>query len=247
MDYDNTAIAANYDAARGYRPEVLRRWLDIIARNIPRRPTLIVDLGCGTGRYAYALAERFETRVIGIDPSATMLASARAKPRKDGVEFCRAAGEQLPLADGCADMIFLSMIVHHLTHRPHTAEECRRVLRHGGRICVRNSTRDLTYPAHRFFPSTLAMLNSELPARDEIVALFENTGLRLKAYQLVCHQLATNWLHLAERMAMRVDSFLVRLSDAEFAAGLDALRAYALTRDRDEPVVEKIDFFVFGG
>jgi len=247
MDYDNTAIAATYDDARGYRPEVLRQWLDIIAGNIPNRPTLIVDLGCGTGRYAYALAERFETRVIGIDPSATMLARARAKPCKGGVEFCRASGEQLPLADGCADMIFLSMIVHHLTHRPRTAEECRRVLRQGGRICVRNSTRDLTYPAHRFFPGTLTMLKSELPARDEIVALFENTGLRLRAYQLVSHQLTTNWLDLAKRTAMRVDSFLVRLSDAEFKAGLAALRAYAFTRDRDESVVAKIDFFVFGG
>jgi ubiquinone/menaquinone biosynthesis C-methylase UbiE len=246
MDYDNTAIAAIYDAARGYRPEVLRQWLDIIARNIPRPTTLIVDLGCGTGRYTYALAERFETRIIGIDPSAAMLGSARAKPSKDGVAFCRASGEQLPLEDGCADMVFLSMVVHHLKNRPRTAGECRRVLRQGGRICVRNSTRDMTYPAHRFFPSTLTML-SELPARDEIVALFENTGLRLKAYQLVSHQLATHWSDLAERTAMRVDSFLVRLSDAEFESGMAALRAYARTRDRDESVVEKIDFFVFGG
>jgi SAM-dependent methyltransferase len=68
MDYDNTALATTCDAARGYRPEVLRQWLDTIAGNIPHRPTLIVDLGCGTGRYAYALAERFKTRVIGIDP-----------------------------------------------------------------------------------------------------------------------------------------------------------------------------------
>jgi ubiquinone/menaquinone biosynthesis C-methylase UbiE len=86
MDYDNTAIAATYDAARGYRPEVPRQWLDIIAGNIPHRPTLIVDLVCGTGRYAYALAERFETRLIDIDPSPTMLASARANPCKDSVE-----------------------------------------------------------------------------------------------------------------------------------------------------------------
>jgi SAM-dependent methyltransferase len=151
-------------------------------------------------------------------------------------------GEQLPLLDGRADMILLSMSVHHLTYPPCTAEECRRALWQGGRICVRNSTRDLTYPAHRLFPSTLPMLKSESPAHDEIVALFENTGLRLKAYQPVSHQLATNWLDLAKRTAMRVDSLLVRLSDAEFEAGLAAL-----TCDRDGSLVEKIDFFVFGG
>ena len=246
MDYDNTAIAATYDAARGYQPDVLRQWLEVIAGNTPHRPRLIVDLGCGTGRYAYALAERFAARVIGIDPSAKMIASAHAKPGKDGVEFCRASGEQLPLADGCADMVFLSMILHHLKDRPRTAEECRRVLRKCGRICVRNSTRDLTYPAHRFFPSTLTTLKSELPSRDEIIVLFENAGLRLRTYQLVSHRLATSWLDLADRTAMRVDSFLVRLPDAEFEAGMAALRAYALTRDRDESVVENIDFFIFG-
>jgi ubiquinone/menaquinone biosynthesis C-methylase UbiE len=247
MNYDNTAIAATYDAARGYRPDVLRQWLDIIAGNTPHRPRLIVDLGCCTGRYAYALAERFAASVIGIDPSAKMIASAHAKPGKDGVEFCRASGEQLPLADGCADMVFLSMILHHLEDRPRAAEECRRVLRKGGRICVRNSTRDLIYPAHRFFPSTLTMLKSELPSRDEIIVLFETAGLRLKAYQLVSHRLATSWLDLADRTAMRVDSFLVRLPDAEFEAGMAALRAYALTRNRNESVLENIDFFVFGG
>jgi len=246
MDYDNTAIAATYDAARGYQPDVLRQWLEVIAGNIPHRPTLIVDLGCGTGRYAYALAERFAAMVIGIDPSAKMLASARAKPSKDGVEFCRASGEQLPLEDGCADMVFLSMILHHLKDRSRTAEECRRVLRKGGRICVRNSTRDLIYPAHRFFPRTLTMLKSELPSRDEIIVLFENVGLRLKTYQLVPHRLATNWPDLADRTAMRADSFLVRLPDAEFEAGMTALQAYALTRDRHESVSENIDFFVFG-
>jgi hypothetical protein len=45
---------------------------------------------------------------------------------------------------------------------------------------------------------------------------------------------------------MRVDSFLVRLPDAEFEAGMAALRAYALTRDRDESVMENVDFFMFG-
>ena len=49
MDYDNTAIAATYAAARGYRADVLQQWLDVIAGNIPHRPTSIVDLGCGTG------------------------------------------------------------------------------------------------------------------------------------------------------------------------------------------------------
>jgi hypothetical protein len=31
MGHDKATIGANYDAARGYRPDVLRQWLDLIA------------------------------------------------------------------------------------------------------------------------------------------------------------------------------------------------------------------------
>jgi SAM-dependent methyltransferase len=245
MDYDQTAIAASYDAARSYTPQVLQQWLDVIAAHIPLAPAAIVDVGCGTGRYTHALAERFCVQVIGIDPSEKMLEIARSKPCTADVEFRRGSGEHLPLAEECADVVFLSMVLHHLTDRARAASECRRVLRRSGRVCVRNSTRWSSYPAHRFFPGALAMID-ELPARDDIIAMFENAGLQLKAYRLVSHVLALGWEELADKLALRADSFLARLPDAEFAAGMVALRAHARSRPRQEAVLEDIDFFVFG-
>jgi len=37
----------------------------------------VLDLGCGTGKFARVLAERGLARVWGVDPSAEMLAEAR--------------------------------------------------------------------------------------------------------------------------------------------------------------------------
>jgi ubiquinone/menaquinone biosynthesis C-methylase UbiE len=76
MDYDKTTIATTYDAARGYRPEVLRQWLDVVAAHALSDLALIVDLGCGTGRFSQPLADRFQVKVIGIDPSQCMLGIA---------------------------------------------------------------------------------------------------------------------------------------------------------------------------
>jgi ubiquinone/menaquinone biosynthesis C-methylase UbiE len=87
MDYDTSAIAASYDAARGYRPDVLQQWLAIIAAHAPADRELIVDVGCGTGRFSHPLSERLQARVIGIDPSVRMLAVARAKAPRGRVEF----------------------------------------------------------------------------------------------------------------------------------------------------------------
>lgn len=87
MDYDTTAIAATYDDARRFPPVEMRRLLDLVAVHSPANPNLIVDIGCGTGRFTHPLAERFQTRVIGIDPSEKMLEAARAKASGARVDF----------------------------------------------------------------------------------------------------------------------------------------------------------------
>ena len=91
------------------------------------------------------------------------------------------------------------------------------------------------------------MIARELPSRDEVISMFETVGLELCAYQLVMHPVAASWHDFADKLAMRADSFLARLPDADFAAGLAALRAHAASRQLDEPVTEEISFFVFRG
>jgi ubiquinone/menaquinone biosynthesis C-methylase UbiE len=247
MDYDTTGIAATYDAARGYPPEVMEQWLDIIAGHMPPDSGLLIDLGCGTGRFTVPLAERFKARVIGIDPSERMLEVARRKMVAGRVEFRQARGERLPVDDGVADLVFLSMVLHHLDDPASTARECRRVLRDGGRVCVRNGTRETEYPQRRFFPGIVTIIEAELPSREEVIELFEAAGLKRRAHELVPHPLAANWNQLADKLALRADSFLARLADADFEAGLAALRAYASGRPSHEQITEQIDLFVFQG
>ena len=245
MDYDKTAIAASYDAARAYRPEVMQRWLDLVAAHAPPHPRLIIDIGCGTGRFTHPLAQRFKTRVIGIDPSQRMLEGARAKLADGRVSFLQAPAEQLPLADGCADLVFMSMMLHHIGDKERAARECRRVLDARGRLAIRNSTRDSDHVQRRFFPGIEPLIQADMPSRQEIVQTFEGAGLKLAEHQIVPHPVAGSWGELADKLALRADSFLARLPAAEFAASMAALRAHAAGRPADEPILEKIDFLVF--
>ena len=245
MDYDATTIAATYDAARGLRPEALVQWLDLVAAHAPPAPRLILDVGCGTGRFTHPLAERFPALVVGIDPSATMLDAARCKDSSGRTEFRQAPAERLPVDDGSADVVFMSMMLHHLDDRPRAAAECRRALGSGGRVCVRNTTRDSLYPHRQFFPGFQAIVDDQLPSRDEVVALFEAAGLRLQAYQVVEARLARSWGEFADKLALRADSFIVRLPKDEFDDGMAALRARARQSDGTERIVDHIHFFVF--
>ena len=107
MNYDQTNMAAGYDAGRAYSPQVLAYWLDVISRSVPKGSVSeILDLGCGTGRYSNGLADYFQASVVGIDPSEKMLAEAQRKASAR-VRYERASAESLPLRDAAVDM-FLS-------------------------------------------------------------------------------------------------------------------------------------------
>ena len=248
MNYDETAMPSNYDRGRSYPPGVLEKWLDVISRHVlPGTASAILDVGCGTGRYSGALASHFGCDVVGIDPSEKMLAEARSKAAAGRVRYERASAESLPLRDGSVDLVFMSMVYHHLDDSARALRECRRVLRPNGKLCLRAGTTDLieTYPYVRFFPSSRRLLSERLHSTDRIVASFQDAGFRLRAHELVDSVTAQNWREYAQKLAYRADSILTQLSDDEFSRGMEQLNEHAEKADATVPVIETVDFFAF--
>ena len=87
------ADAAFYDAIHGDFREDTGLWLSFAGRT--DQPVL--EVGCGTGRIALELA-RNGHEVTGIDPSAAMLAIARAKAEADALEVSFIEGRATELA-----------------------------------------------------------------------------------------------------------------------------------------------------
>jgi demethylmenaquinone methyltransferase/2-methoxy-6-polyprenyl-1,4-benzoquinol methylase/phosphoethanolamine N-methyltransferase len=100
----------------------------------------VLDVGCGTGTLAIAARRPAGPagEVHGIDPSAEMIAVAREKAAKAGVDaqFQTAAIEKLPFPDGRFDLVLSSLMLHHLPAAVKRAgfAEVRRVLKPGGRF-----------------------------------------------------------------------------------------------------------------
>lgn len=241
MDYDQTDIAASYDRARALAPETKALWQDLLSADIGRDGvSLIIDVGCGTGRFSELLAAHFRARVIGIDPSRKMIDEARAKPA-----YQQAPAEAIPLADRSTDLVFMSMVFHHFADRATAAKECHRVLRGGGRVCLRNGMRETDFPQRRFFPGLERLIASELPSRAEIESVFATAGFTLVLHRIVTQIVAPDWVTFAAKSALRADSFLARLPDDEFHVGIDGMRSHADKIDASKPVSEEIDWFVF--
>src|SRR6516164_2717349 len=114
MDYDQSGIARTYDEARALTPARHRHWQRLLSAHVDRSAiSLIVDLGCGTGRFSEMLAAELGAWVMGFDPSEKMIEQARRKPVAAPVAFARASAHALPLADCCVDLVFMSQVYHH--------------------------------------------------------------------------------------------------------------------------------------
>jgi malonyl-CoA O-methyltransferase len=82
--------------------------LDLIAFT----PETIIDLGCGTGAGAAALALRWPlARVIGLDASPEMLHRARLRETPTRIEWLLAESEAVPLPEASFDLVFSNLML----------------------------------------------------------------------------------------------------------------------------------------
>ena len=115
-----------------------RRHLVQLAQVAPGESVL--DVGSGTGSLAIVAGEQVgpSGQVSGVDPSAEMVARARAKAGKAGVDVRFETGtvEALPFPDATFDAVLGTLMLHHLTEdgRRQGMVEVTRVLKPGGRF-----------------------------------------------------------------------------------------------------------------
>jgi ubiquinone/menaquinone biosynthesis C-methylase UbiE len=179
----------------------------------------VLDLGCGTGRLAAALAER-GAKVWGVDPSAEMLAQARASvgPR---VGLKQGRAEALPFRDGWFERAVLRLVVH-LVDRPRALPELARVLAPGGRVLIATFA-----PSHfewywlvGVFPEVGEIDRERFPAPERLEAELEAAGFTGARTRTLAQRGRLSRAEALERIRGRYISTLRLLDEKTFAAGL---------------------------
>jgi SAM-dependent methyltransferase len=145
-------MAWSLDQAYESFPEIEERFQSALDESLdPRGPDLlfdlvaafelppgstVVDVGCGEGGHAIALANRFGFTVTGVDPVARHIRLAKTRAAGSGPTFILGSAERLPLADGTADALWCRDVLVHVADLAAAYAEFRRVLRPGGRALV---------------------------------------------------------------------------------------------------------------
>jgi SAM-dependent methyltransferase len=164
----------------------------------------VLDVGCGTGEDAIALAEP----AIGIDRSVVMCREARSRH----ADLALAAGDAtaLPIRAAHVDALRADRVLQHLPDAPAALREWRRVLRRRGRLVTFDP--DLT--------------TARVDGVDERVAtIVLNWRRRTRPGATTVHDLATV-LPSAGFVDVRVEPHVFDVSDLDRADGIVGLATW---------------------
>jgi malonyl-CoA O-methyltransferase len=136
---DAYALWAPSYPAHAHNPLMLaeeRAMLGLMPAGLPGQ--VVLDAGCGSGRYMLHALRRGASRVTGVDLSLEMLerASAALGQRRHGIDIELVQGSlaALPVPDAMADLTICGLVIGHLESLDQPLAELRRVTRPGGRL-----------------------------------------------------------------------------------------------------------------
>lgn len=109
-----------------------------VRRIVSNHPQTVLDIACGTGDFAIAIAQAGVPTVIGADISEGMLEVGRQKVKALGlnIELRLDDSEQLHMDDNSVDAVSVAFGVRNFEHLQKGLNEMHRVIRPGGMVCV---------------------------------------------------------------------------------------------------------------
>jgi demethylmenaquinone methyltransferase / 2-methoxy-6-polyprenyl-1,4-benzoquinol methylase len=200
------AIAPRYDLLNRLMSfGVDRRWRKRTVRELALgERARVLDVATGTGDLALEIARRHPgTRVVGVDPSAGMIAIGQdkvaARGLADRVELVLGDAQALDFADGHFDATCIAFGIRNVPDRARGLAEMRRVVRPGGRVCVLELGEPrggvlgplARFHVHHVVPRMGALLSGRreyrylqrsiaaFPPPDEFAAMMTDAGLRV--------------------------------------------------------------------
>ena len=88
-------------------------YFDIVSSDILDKQAVVLDLGCGSGRWSRYMSDKVKF-IEAVDPSKAVLSAVKFNQDRSNIRVTKAGVDNIPFADESFDMIVCLGVLHHL-------------------------------------------------------------------------------------------------------------------------------------
>ena len=173
MKIDYNILAQKYDLTRTANINII----NMFAEEISLTDKNILDFGCGTGNFTYALKKLTESNIYGVEPSDGMREKAL---QKGNIIIKKGDHTNIPFDEDFFDFIYMTDVIHHVPDINIMFSEFYRVLKQGGYICILTESHAQLETRYlvKYFPATVEVEKKRYPDIPDIINAAAKANIR---------------------------------------------------------------------
>jgi ubiquinone/menaquinone biosynthesis C-methylase UbiE len=217
INYNN--LAQDYDLTRTANINTI----NLFASELLLDEKIILDFGCGTGNFAYAISKLTTATIYGVEPSEGM----RGKALEKGIDVRNGDHSCVPFSDNFFDFIYMTDVIHHIPDIGMMFSEFHRILKPRGLVCIlTESHRQLeTRFWVKYFPTTVQVEKNRYPDIGVIINIAKCNGFN--EHKVIITD-ADSEIVVSEDFVKLVEnkgfSMFRLIEDADYQVGLTTLK-----------------------
>ena len=143
-------------------------YFDIVSQEMLNKNSLVLDIGCGSGRWDMYLADKVNF-IEAIDPSNAVLIAAKMLKEKENIRITHASVSNIPFKDESFDFVMSLGVLHHIPDTPQAVIDAVKKIKKGGCFLIylyyNLDNRTFLYKTLFFLSNIFRRLISKLPKR----------------------------------------------------------------------------------
>ena len=221
MDYN--VLSQDYDLTRNVNIDAVKA---LLSKSNLDKDSFVLDFGCGTGNYTYAVKKLTNANVFGVEPSDGMREKAQSKIAE--IDFRKGDHSAIPFEDKFFDFIYMNDVIHHVPDLNVMFTEFMRVLKPSGKVCIHTESHEQieTRFWSVYFPETVTAEKKRYPNISTIISAASAEGLTVEEVVNTdsekTFEIPFDFVKLVENKGF---SMFRLISDEDFEIGLKRLKA----------------------
>lgn len=220
--------AASFEKYRSQTTDTTAGIIRAILRYVPSsRTARVMDIGCGTGRYALLLARETDAEIFAADISRNMIEKGREKKNGQNISWCLSDACRMPFWDESVDVALLFLVLHVVKDSKMALQETYRILRPGGHCLITTHSRSQLdrQTIFRFFPEARKLNKKRMLSLRKLKELVREIGFHHLRLEEFAEAVTYSREAFLEKVRSKPNTSLRSMNDADFQTRYAALEA----------------------